>query len=101
MSGSEGNRLSAHQTAEPARWIPASSQFPPIQPATEFRFCESKATLDRLITGDKFMKVVYGSFLWIALLFPITAFALQNSPSSQMIAANELFSSHKWEAAAK
>lgn len=47
------------------------------------------------------MKLAYGSFLWIALLLPITAFAIQSSPSPQMAAANELFNSQKWEEAAK
>lgn len=47
------------------------------------------------------MKLAHGLLLWIALLFPATVFAFQNTPSPQMIAANQLFNNQKWEDAAK
>jgi tetratricopeptide (TPR) repeat protein len=47
------------------------------------------------------MKLNRSLLLGIALLFPVSAFAIQNTPSPQMKAANELFNSQKFEAAAK
>lgn len=47
------------------------------------------------------MKLAHGLLLWIALLFPTTVIAFQNTPSPQMTAANQLFSNQKWEEAAK
>ena len=47
------------------------------------------------------MKLIHSLLLWIALLFPITVIAFQNTPSPQMNAANQLFNNQKWEEAAK
>ena len=47
------------------------------------------------------MKLSYGLLLWIALLSTAQAFAVQNSSTPQMNAANELFNNQKWEEAAK
>lgn len=47
------------------------------------------------------MKLAHGLFLWIALLFPATVIAFQNTPSPQMQAANELLSNKRWEEAAR
>ena len=47
------------------------------------------------------MKLNRSLLLGIALLFPVSAFAVQNTPSPQMKAANDLFNSQKFEEAAK